>query len=137
MAEGIFLHLLKKKGISHKWLVDSAGLVDWHKGKPPNERTKNVLKKNGITEYDHVARQVVEQDFKTFEYVFVMDHYNMEYVKQFVPKNNTAKISLLGIYDPQKQLIIHDPYCSHNPEVFDHLFEQCMRCCQAFLNSLN
>ncbi|MGH0133992.1 UNVERIFIED_CONTAM: hypothetical protein FKN15_065368 [Acipenser sinensis] len=49
-------------------------------------------------------------------------------------KNCKAKIELLGSYDPQKQLIIQDPYYG-NEEDFETVYEQCVRCCKAFLEN--
>uniref|UniRef100_A0A9L0THL1 Low molecular weight phosphotyrosine protein phosphatase n=1 Tax=Equus caballus TaxID=9796 RepID=A0A9L0THL1_HORSE len=47
-------------------------------------------------------------------------------------KNCKAKIELLGSYDPQKQLIIEDPYYGNDSD-FETVYQQCMRCCRAFL----
>ncbi|KAG9334107.1 hypothetical protein JZ751_009142 [Albula glossodonta] len=49
-------------------------------------------------------------------------------------KSSKAKIELLGSYDPQKQLIIKDPYYG-SEEDFEMVYEQCLRCCKVFLES--
>lgn len=92
-------------------------------------------------------------------------------INDIAPENSTAKISLLGSYDPQKELIIEDPYFAyvcfivyiynklvlsfvqadlfglkhfihplfqnHNKNAFNEVYEQCMRCCTAFLDSVS
>ncbi|GFR90755.1 low molecular weight phosphotyrosine protein phosphatase [Elysia marginata] len=58
MAEGIFQHLIKERGLSASWTIDSAGTGSWHIGSPPDSRTMQVLKKNGIADYNHRGRLV-------------------------------------------------------------------------------
>lgn len=50
-------------------------------------------------------------------------------------KNCRAKIELLGSYDPQKQLIIEDPYYGNDSD-FEAVYQQCVRCCRAFLEKV-
>ena len=57
IAEAVFLHLLKERGISHEWKVDSAGLGGWHSGNRPDSRARAVLAKYKI-DYNNTARQV-------------------------------------------------------------------------------
>lgn len=58
MAEGIFLSLIKKKGLIDKWIVDSAAIMSLHIGKSPDKRTMTTLGVHGITDYKHTVRQV-------------------------------------------------------------------------------
>ncbi|CAL1541327.1 unnamed protein product [Lymnaea stagnalis] len=139
MAEGIFQHLVKQRGISDKWIIDSAGIGSWFINCPPNERTMRVLEKNGISDYKHLGRQITEEDFRKFEFIFGMDHGNVEDLKQLAPPNSTAMISLLGEWDPQKELVIRDPYFepSSNNHVFDKVYAQCLRCCKKILECVS
>ncbi|KAK2544790.1 Acp1 [Columba livia] len=93
------------------------------------------MKKHGIT-MNHIARQVTKDDFQTFDYILCMDESNLRDLKRKSNQvqNCKAKIELLGTYDPQKQLIIEDPYyvCG-NEKDFETVYEQCVRCCKAFL----
>ncbi|KAI1694073.1 low molecular weight phosphotyrosine protein phosphatase [Ditylenchus destructor] len=45
-----------------------------------------------------------------------------------------ARVELLGNYDPQGVKIIVDPYYLKGTEAFDRVYEQCVRCCTAFLD---
>ncbi|RUS86409.1 hypothetical protein EGW08_005859 [Elysia chlorotica] len=138
MAEGIFQHLIKEKGLSTAWTIDSAGTGSWHIGSPPDSRTMQVLKKNGIGDYHHRGRLITKEDFNKFEYIFGMDHENMGDITEMKPKNSTAKCLLLGEFDPQKELTVQDPYFTHgtNKNAFNEVYDQCHRCCVAFLDSL-
>lgn len=50
-------------------------------------------------------------DFQRFDFIFGMDDYNMDDLRELAPKGEfKAKIDLLGNYDFDKTNIIHDPY---------------------------
>ncbi|XP_067137073.1 low molecular weight phosphotyrosine protein phosphatase-like [Centruroides vittatus] len=132
IAEAIFDHLTKEKNVSEQWLIDSAATGDWHIGKRPDKRALACLKKHGI-ETSHKARQLCSDDFSNFDYIFGMDHNNIEDIKDFAPNSHSANIELLGKYDPKGELIIRDPYFDDGSEGFDTVYEQCLRCCKAFL----
>lgn len=91
------------------------------------------MKKHGVP-MSHVARQVTKEDFATFDYILCMDESNLRDLnrKSNQVKNCRAKIELLGSYDPQKQLIIEDPYYGNDAD-FETVYQQCVRCCRAFL----
>nr|XP_057912184.1 low molecular weight phosphotyrosine protein phosphatase isoform X7 [Doryrhamphus excisus] len=59
-----------------------------------------------------VVDKVTKDDFMSFEFILCMDESNLNDLKRKANsvKNHKAKIELLGSYDPQKQLIIKDPY---------------------------
>ncbi|XP_035583683.1 low molecular weight phosphotyrosine protein phosphatase-like [Zalophus californianus] len=80
---------------------------------------------------DHVTKE----DFATFDYILCMDESNLRDLnrKSNQIKNCKAKIELLGSYDPQNQLIIEDP-CYGNESDFETVYQQCVRCCRAFLD---
>lgn len=91
------------------------------------------MRKHGIT-MNHIARQITKDDFMTFDYILCMDESNLRDLKRKSNQimNCKAKIELLGSYDPQNQLIIEDPYYG-NDEDFETVYQQCLRCCKAFL----
>ncbi|CAG0891679.1 unnamed protein product [Darwinula stevensoni] len=109
IAEAVFVQTLEKKGLKDKWTADSAALGDWHVGNTPDRRARNCMKKNGVP-MDHKARQVDREDFFKFDWIFGMDEENIQALNRISPKGHKAKIELLGKYDPEKELIIRDPY---------------------------
>lgn len=94
------------------------------------------MKKHGIP-MNHIARQVTKEDFATFDYILCMDESNLRDLtrKSNQIKNCRAKIELLGSYDPQNQLIIEDPYYGNESD-FEAVYQQCARCCRAFLEKV-
>ncbi|XP_055995994.1 uncharacterized protein in rpcF 3'region-like isoform X2 [Ostrea edulis] len=68
MSEGIFHHLVKSKGLQDQWNIDSAGIANWHEGKPPDEFTVAMLQRNNMMDgYHHRARQ---SEIEVFEEVY-------------------------------------------------------------------
>ncbi|KAF5895003.1 low molecular weight phosphotyrosine protein phosphatase isoform X2, partial [Clarias magur] len=111
VAEAVFRKMATESGVVDKWRIDSAATSTYEIGNPPDYRGAACMKKHGVP-MRHVARQVTKEDFATFEYILCMDESNMRDLnkKANSVKNCKAKIELLGSYDPEKQLIIQDPY---------------------------
>lgn len=134
MAEAVFKEVTKQYGVAHKWHAESAGIADYHVGCPPDDRTMNILRMNGI-QFEHTAKQLVVDDFNKFHFIFGMDHNNVSDINRKSTKNTLAQVLLLGSFDPKGEYIIRDPYYDTDNQGFEKCFEQCMRCCKSFLNS--
>ncbi|KAF8773828.1 Low molecular weight phosphotyrosine protein like [Argiope bruennichi] len=132
MAEAVFAHFVKERGLSDSWLIDSAATADYHTGKNPDKRARSIMDRHSI-EMNHRARPLTADDYKNFDYIFGMDENNIRDIKRMAPKNSTAKIELLGDYDPEGPCIIRDPYYDDGDEGFEEVYQQCIRCCKAFL----
>ena len=85
-------------------------------------------------QYEHRARQLCQDDFTRFDYIFGMDDNNISDINNLKPKGSKAVVELLGKYDPKGQTIIEDPYYESGDEGFETNFQQCMRSCAAFLD---
>ncbi|XDB53562.1 hypothetical protein AB1E18_007078 [Capra hircus] len=136
IAEAVFRKLVTDQSISDHWVVDSGAVSDWNVGRSPDPRAVSCLRNHGINTA-HKARQVTKEDFATFDYILCMDESNLRDLnrKSNQVKNCRAKIELLGSYDPQKQLIIEDPYYGNEAD-FETVYQQCVRCCRAFLEKV-
>ncbi|TKS75615.1 Low molecular weight phosphotyrosine protein phosphatase [Collichthys lucidus] len=126
-------HDVPMRHVARQWVIDSGATSDWNIGSEPDTRGLACLRKHDI-ETSHRARQVTKEDFMNFEYILCMDESNLSDLNRKAKsvKNSRAKVELLGSYDPQKQRIIKDPYYGSD-EDFEKVYEQCVRCCKAFL----
>uniref|UniRef100_A0A3B3RXS9 Low molecular weight phosphotyrosine protein phosphatase n=1 Tax=Paramormyrops kingsleyae TaxID=1676925 RepID=A0A3B3RXS9_9TELE len=111
IAEAVFQKMATENGVGDDWRIDSAATSTYEIGSPPDHRGQACMQKHGVP-MRHIARQVTKGDFETFDYILCMDESNLRDLKRKANavKNCKAKIELLGSYDPQKQLIINDPY---------------------------
>ncbi|KAM9445250.1 low molecular weight phosphotyrosine protein phosphatase isoform 2-T2 [Clarias gariepinus] len=133
IAEAVFRKMATESGVVDKWRIDSAATSTYEIGNPPDYRGAACMKKHGVP-MRHVARQVTKEDFTTFEYILCMDDSNKRDLDRKASgiKNSKAKIELLGSYDPENQGVIQDPYYGSEKD-FETVYEQCVRCCRAFL----
>lgn len=140
MAEGVFRSLAK--GDPHIGEIDSCGTGAYHTLDPPDYRTMATLKKNGITDYDHGARQVTKEDFATFDYMFAMDRSNLQTLqrmkRQIENKNGPcrSKVMLFGEYNGRSRPEeVDDPYYGVD-NGFDTVYSQVKTFSENFLKSL-
>ncbi|XP_034383275.1 low molecular weight phosphotyrosine protein phosphatase isoform X1 [Cyclopterus lumpus] len=135
IAEGVFRKMATDGGVVDKWMIDSAATSNYEIGNPPDHRGQACMKSHGVP-MQHEARKVTNDDFMSFEYILCMDESNLSELNRRAKlvKNISAKIELLGSYDPDKQRIIEDPY-NGNAKDFETVYEQCTRCCKAFLEN--
>ncbi|XP_012671182.2 low molecular weight phosphotyrosine protein phosphatase isoform X1 [Clupea harengus] len=135
IGEAVFRKLATDEGVVSDWRIDSAATSTYEIGNPPDHRGQACMKRHGVP-MRHVARQVTQDDFQTYDFILCMDDSNLSDLnkKASKVKNSKAKIELLGSYDPQTQLIIKDPYYGSEQD-FETVYEQCVRCCTAFLEA--
>merc|ERR1711915_286583 len=131
IAEAVFRHLVTQAGFSDKWIIDSAATSTYEIGNEPDERGQELMRKKGIP-MSHVARQITVDDYRKFNFNFGMDEDNLSNLKRKKPSNSTSVVDFLGSFDPKGEKIIHDPYYGSMND-FVKVYEQCVRCCTAFL----
>ncbi|XP_070161914.1 low molecular weight phosphotyrosine protein phosphatase-like [Polyergus mexicanus] len=137
IAEAVFENEISKRGLKNQWEVESAAIIGYHTGKIPDHRALSTLQENGITNYSHRARQINQNDFNKFDWIFGMDDDNIRDIndiKNLKPMECRAKVELLGSYDPSGEVIIRDPYRDAGSAGFQKAYEQCLRSVTVFLN---
>ncbi len=110
-AEGVLKKILNDKNLSKEFFVDSAGLIDYHSGEPPDERMISVMEARGFT-LKHSARQINLRDFDIFDYIVALDNYIYRELLKY-PLNSDNKKKILKLSDFLKnhnEDEIADPY---------------------------
>lgn len=123
LAEAIFLHKLKEKGLSHQFQVDSCGTANYHVGDSPDPRTiKNALS-NGVS-INHLGRQLDSTDLEKFDLVLAMDEPNLQNIHRLPnATNHLHKIKLMRSYDTNRsEDSVPDPYYGTEKD-FQQVFE--------------
>ncbi len=112
LAEGI----LKSKVNSEQVFVDSAGTGSWHVGNTPDPRSIEVAKLNGLDITNQRGRQFIAEDFKNFDYIYVMDNSNKENVLKLAQTDqDIKKVNLiLDQIFPNENVDVPDPYYGGN-----------------------
>jgi len=121
MAEAVFRHHVKEKGLQDKFMIDSAGTASWHEGKLPHEGTRAILEQYNISYAGMNARQVKQSDGKTFDYIVSMDDQNIKDLKQLLKGNYESKlVKLTDFLTDNKEENVPDPYYTGD---FDYTYE--------------
>ncbi len=108
LAEG----LMRSKLNFTKFVVDSAGTSNGHKGQAPDKRSIAVARKNGIDISQQKSRQLVKRDFKVYDYLYVMDGSNYLDVIAMASDEEEMKkvIKIMDEVFPDENLDVPDPY---------------------------
>ena len=138
-AEAIFLNLINNKGISDKFIVDSAGTGSWHVGKKADSRMRFAAKQRNIIISSN-ARQIKGDDFSKFKYIAVMDNSNFQNVinlKNRVNGSDFAKIikiqDFASIFTEKE---VPDPYFGGDAG-FGHVLDILEDSVSCFLENIN
>ena len=135
LAEAIFLHQVKRKGLEHTIVADSCGTSNYHIGDLPDPRTIANATKNGV-EIDHCCRQLTEKDLEDFDYILAMDRSNLQNILKLRNSSQFSdKIKLMRDFDPDGKGEVPDPY--HGGEKnFQEVFDILNRAISGFLTHL-
>lgn len=141
MAEAIFRRAIKKRGVEDQWLVDSCSLSNYFTGDPPDERALTVLRMYHL-DSNHISRQLTDQDFDKFDFIFVFDEYivrSLKERKRRIRKETKAVVDSLGNYHPGTRRIIHDPYFGGKDDLsgYQDCYEISLKSINSFLDQIH
>lgn len=134
-AEGIFQHLINKRGLDNYFEVDSAGTSAYHIGESANSKSQRTANKHGITLHSK-ARQFKPSDLEYFDLILAMDKENLQNVLEMANGKHEEKIGLMRDFDPKPEDgEVPDPYYG-GPEGFENVFQIVKRSCEELLDQL-
>lgn len=132
-AEGIFRHLVDRRGLSKHFQIDSAGTGAWHAGEYADRRSAMEALKHGIDISRVQSRKVTDADFHEFDYILAMDEQNYHDLIDRCPPGLEEKISLMLTHGPFKgATAVPDPY--YNQNGFGLVFELLRDACEGLLD---
>src|SRR3954452_2988577 len=109
MAEKMFAHQIKERGLSDAVRVTSAGTGGWHAGDPADQRASHVLREHGYPSA-HCAAQI-DSDHLAADLVVALGRNHERMLREMgVPPN---RIRMLRSFDPRSgahALDVEDPY---------------------------
>jgi len=79
-AEAVFKRKVVKSGLENFVRVDSAGTSGWHIDSPPDSRTIKAASLRGYDMSLLRGREVTNDDFECFDYIFAMDKNNLRHL---------------------------------------------------------
>ena len=137
LAEGVFRHLARERGLEDRFEIDSAGTSSYHEGEAPDLRSAEVARARGV-ELTGRSRRLLPRDFERFDYVITMDQEIQDSVERARGASAArATVQLLREHDPEANddLDVPDPYYG-GPRGFEHVHDLVERSCAALLDTI-
>lgn len=106
-AEEIMRKLVEDAGLEDSFVLDSAGLIDYHEGEPADGRMRAHAARRGYR-LTHLSRPIKYDDFFDFDVIVGMDDRNISKLRVMAP----------GLEEEQKVVRMTD-YC--RLKVVDHV----------------
>lgn len=134
LAEGLFIHLARDRGVLDRFEVDSCGTGGWHVGKQADPRSIDVARRHGV-ELPSRARQVDAATDWRFDHVLAMDRSNRgDLLALGAPRE---RVSLMRAWDAtlDGEHDVPDPYYG-GADGFDEVYGMLERACAGLLDAL-
>ena len=134
LAEGLFLHLARERGVADRFFVDSCGTGAWHVGKRADPRSLAVAQKFGV-ELPSIARQFdPAADPARFAHIIAMDRSNRDDLLALgVPADQITLMLSHHASPPGDD--VPDPYYGGN-DGFDRVYDMLHGACGGLLDRL-
>jgi protein-tyrosine phosphatase len=108
MAEYIFKDLIRKRGMSDEWVCCSRGTSDeeinpYGVGNDIYPPAKEVLRAHGIEFKRHGAKQLMRDDYDSYDVFVGMDEANIKNMKRIFgsdPDEKIMKLNEKDVFDP-------------------------------------
>jgi len=138
LAEHLFMHKAREKGLAGLVQADSAGTSAWHVGEAPDARMRQVAARHGIV-YDGRAHQFKPSDFDRYDLVVAMDTENRNHLLKIArSQEDQQKIHTLREFDPAggPKAPVPDPYYG-GIDGFEEVYQVIERSVKGLLDSLD
>ncbi len=140
-AEGVFRHMARSRGVAERILVDSACIIDYHVGEPPDPRAVEHAARRGYDLADLRARQLTLADYHRFDRILAMDRTHLRELKGEAPKGTLGRIArFLDYSEAWRGQDVPDPYyggAGGFEEVLDMVEEASSRLLEAIVAEIS
>ena len=132
MAESVFAHLVRQKGLENEIFCNSAATSREEIGNPPHYGTVDKLRSVGVPLVPHRAVQMTRQDYEDYDLILGMDGWNIRNILRITGGDPAGKVRLLLDGTPRPRDIA-DPWYTGN---FDETYRDVLEGCTALLKEL-
>ena len=132
MAEFVMKELVRRAGLEHEFLIESAATSREEIGNDIHYGTRQKLIEQHIPFSRRAARQINRADYDKYDWLVAMDDENIFYMNRcWTPDPEHKIVRLLSFAGKTRD--IADPWYTGN---FDQTYDDIMEGCTAFLNKL-
>ena len=130
MAEFIMKDMVDREGLSGEIYVESAATSREEIGNDMYPPARRKLTQEGIPFSRRGARQIMSSDYEKFDYIILMEEYNINNALRILREDPEGKLKLLMEF-AGKSLDIADPWYTGN---FDRTYDDLVEGCTALLS---
>ncbi|MCL5116031.1 MAG: low molecular weight phosphotyrosine protein phosphatase [Firmicutes bacterium] len=123
----MFRSMVGEAGLADRILIDSAGTDDWHAGEGPHRGTLEALARHGIPAAGLTSRPLEDADYRSWDYILVMDADHLAYVRSHNPGDRAVVKRVLDFHPSQAGGDVPDPYLTGRFEEVYLLLEPALR----------
>jgi len=132
-AQGVFRKMVADAGLEGCVVIESAGTHAYHVGEPPDARAQQAAKRRGYEIGDLRARQITQEDFRSFDLILAMDWENLALLQQQCARPHKHKLHLLMRFAGEHDAAtVPDPYYG-GPEGFNTVLDYVEDACQGLI----
>ena len=132
MAQSVFTHMVKQKGLEDVFEIDSAATSREEIGNGPHYGTVRKLQQVGISVIPHRARQMTKKDYEYYDYLIGMDTANIRNMNNIAGGDKDGKIYKLLSFAGSGQDVA-DPWYTGD---FDATYRDVVEGLTAFLEQV-
>ena len=92
MAEFVLKDMINKRGLSDKFLIESAATSSEAVGEGIYYGTREVLKEQGVPFEERKARQMTKADYQKFDYILAMETKNTTNILRMIGEDKESKV---------------------------------------------
>jgi len=132
MAQSVFAHMVKQRGLDNKFEIDSAATSREEIGNSPHYGTVRKLQQEGIPVVPHRARQMTKEDYNYYDYLIGMDTANIRNMNAIAGGDKAGKIyKMLSFAGSGRD--VADPWYTSD---FDATYEDIVAGLEGFLKEI-
>ena len=130
MAEYVMKDMIEGRGLSDIYEIDSAATSREEIGNPIYPPARKKLVEEGVAIGTHRARQVTKADYKYFDKIYIMDHWNLRNISRVLGLNE-KQIELDGKIEMLLSRDVADPWYTGD---FDATYRDVTEGCKRILD---
>ena len=134
MAQCVFQKMVNDRGVSDRFLIDSAATSREELGNPIYPPARRCLSSHGIWfDPSKTARQVTREDYDRFDLIVCMDTSNIRLIRRIIPSDPQNKIRLMLSFAGEIRDVA-DPWYTGD---FEKTYRDVSLGCEALLDQIS
>ena len=132
LAESLFIHMVKEKGIEDMFYINSAATSREEIGNGPHYGTVKKLREMGVPVVPHRAVQMTKHDYEEYDYLIGMDTANIRNMNRIAGGDPDGKLyKMLSFTGSGRD--VADPWYTGD---FDATYKDVVDGCEGFLKEV-